>query len=196
MILVAAKRERGRVHHLEILDDGLVERQRRIAARGLVLQRIGRIDAVHFRRLQHDVDAHLAPAQRRGRVGREKRVAGARGEDDDPVLLEVAQRAAADVRLGDLVDPQRRLHSRFDAGATQRVLQRERIHKRGQHAHVVGGCTIHSGRAGRDAAEDVAAADDDGDLDAEPDDLAHFGDDPVDRLALDAVTVAAHQRFA
>ena len=46
------------------------------------------------------------------------------------------------------------------------------------------------------AAEDVAAADDDGDLDAE---RAHFGDlggDALERRGVDAVAGVAHQRFA
>ena len=48
----------------------------------------------------------------------------------------------------------------------------------------------------RHAAEDVAAADHDGDLHAQPHDLADLGDDAVDHLAVDAVGVFAHQRLA
>ena len=66
----------------------------------------------------------LDGAQRGRRVGREERVAGARREDHDAPLLEVAHRAAADVRLGDLGDRDRRLHARVDALLLQRVLQR------------------------------------------------------------------------
>ena len=50
--------------------------------------------------------------------------------------------------------------------ALERLLQRERVHDRGEHADVVGLGAVHAlGRSGQ-AAEDVAAADDDGDLDA------------------------------
>ena len=56
---------------------------------------------------QQDVGADLAGAQGRRRVGREVRVAGAAGEDHDAPLLQVAHRAAADVRLGHLLDVER-----------------------------------------------------------------------------------------
>ena len=111
-------------------------------------------------------------------------------------LPDSAARAAAYVRLGDLVDPQRGLYARLDAGAAQRILQRERIHQRRQHAHVVGGRAIHPCRTGRHAAKDVAAADDDRDLHAKAHHFGDLGDNAIDRLALDAVAVAAHQRLA
>src|SRR3546814_3303123 len=43
------------------------------------------------------------------------------------------------------------------ADAVERVLQRERVDDRGQHAHVVGRGALHAARGGRNAAEDVAA---------------------------------------
>ncbi len=46
------------------------------------------------------------------------------------------------------------------------VLQRERVLHRGDHADVVGRGAVEALGGGRDAAEDVAAADDDGKLDA------------------------------
>ena len=58
--------------------------------------------------------------------------------------------------------------------ALQARLQRQPVDDRRQHAHVVGGRALHATRAGRLAAPDVAAADDDGDLDAERDDLRHL----------------------
>ena len=54
----------------------------------------------------------------------------------------------------------------------ERVLQRERVDDGREHAHVVGGRAVHAARARRQAAEDVAAADDDAGLDAERLDLA------------------------
>ena len=49
---------------------------------------------------EHHLGADLRGAQGRGGVGGEERVAGARADDDDAALLEMADRAAADVRLG------------------------------------------------------------------------------------------------
>ena len=58
-----------------------------------------------------------------------------------------------------------------DAGLLERVLEGQAVHDRGQHPDVVAGRAVHAlGRRGH-AAEDVAAADDDADLDAEAMDL-------------------------
>ena len=195
-VLVATERERRGVHDLQVLDDRFVERELVVALRGGILVRVGGVDAVDLGRLEHDVDAHLASPQRGRGIGREERVAGAGREDHDLALLEVAQRLAADVGLGDLIGAQRRLHARFHALSPQRVLQRERVHERGEHPHVVGGCTVHASSSRSDAPEDVAPADDDRHLDTEPYDLRDLGDDAIDHLAVDPVGVGAHQRLA
>ena len=113
--------------------------------------RVGvRVGAVHAARtvLRHQdrLRPDLERAERRGRVGREVRVAGAGREDHDPPLLEVPDRPAADVRLGDVGDVERRLHARRRAGALERVLESQRVHHGGQHSHVVGGRAVHAFR--------------------------------------------------
>jgi hypothetical protein len=52
--------------------------------------------------------------------------------------------------------------------ALEAVLEREGVDDGGQHAHVVCLRAVHAARRTGEAAEDVAAADDDGDLDAVP----------------------------
>ena len=83
-----------------------------------------------------------------------------------------------------------------DAGLLERVLQRQPVDDGGQHAHVVGGGAVHALGAGRQAAEDVAAADDDGGLDAEPLDFADVHGDPRHHGRIDAELLFAHQGFA
>ena len=46
----------------------------------------------------------------------------------------------------------------------QPILQRQRVHDGGQHAHVVGGGAIHAHGGTGEATEDIAAADHDTDL--------------------------------
>ena len=64
---------------------------------------------------------------------------------------------------------------------------RERVHDRGEHAHVVGRDAVHAGPREARAAEDVAAADDDGDLDAAAADLADLAGDALEDRGIDAV---------
>ena len=82
-----------------------------------------------------------------------------------------------------------------DALLAHRVGQRERVHHGGQHAHVVGGGAVHADRAAGDAAEDVAAADHDGDFAAELRHLLHLAHHADDRRAIDAERVVTHQGF-
>ena len=101
-----------------------------------------------------------------------------------------------DVRLGDLVHRDRGHHPRRHAGPLERVLEGQAVHHRREHADVVAGRPVHPAGGGGEAAEDVAAADDDADLDAEAVDL---GDLPGDEHAdgrVDAVLAVAEERLA
>ena len=77
----------------------------------------------------------------------------------------MTQRAAPDVRLGELLDGHGGLHSRVDADVLQGVLQRYGVHDGAEHADVVGGGGVHVA-ALLGAAPEVAAADDQRQLNA------------------------------
>ena len=96
--------------------------------------------------------------QRGGRVGGEVRIAGAGRKDHDAPLFQMTDGAPPDVRLGDLMHRDRRLHARRHAHALERVLQGERIDDGGQHAHVIGGGAIHAGFFVHLTAPNIAAA--------------------------------------
>src|ERR1051326_3524246 len=75
-LLVAAERERRRVHHLQVAYDRLVEAQARVALGTRIALRIGGVDAIDLRRLDHDLGAHLAAAQGGGGIRSEERRVG------------------------------------------------------------------------------------------------------------------------
>jgi hypothetical protein len=84
------------------------------------------------------------------------------------------------------------LHTRLDTGVAHGVLQCERVHHGGEHAHVVGRCTVHTGRTACHAAKNITAADDDRELRAH---AHHFRDvchHPFDCRAIDAEGIVAH----
>src|SRR5439155_8451153 len=149
------------------------------------------------RALQHRLGVQLGGAHGGRRVGREERVAEAGGEDDDPALLEVADRAPPDVGLGDAGHLERRLDAGCLAEALQGVLEREGVDHRAEHAHVVGLRLVHADAGTAGAAPDVAAADHDGDVDVElgldgldlPSDLEHD-------VAVDGVAVRIGERLS
>jgi hypothetical protein len=153
-----AQADGGRVHHLEALLQDVHGRQRGVAPGLGVAAGVGVVHAVDpVLGHQHHVGVDLQRAQRGGRVGGEERVAGAAAEDDDAALLEVAQGATADVRFGDRLHRDRRLHAGVDPLLLEGVLQGHRVHHRAEHADVVGGGRIHVA-AVLGAAPEVAAA--------------------------------------
>ena len=88
-----------------------------------------------------------------------------RRRDDDIALLKASHSAATDIRLANLVHLDTTHNAAGAIDPLDGILQGESIHNRGKHAHVIGLGALHTlGRAG-DTAEDVAASDNDRDLD-------------------------------
>ena len=114
--------------------------------------------------LKKSVALHLGGAQAQPGIGGEIGAAGAGGENHHPALRQVTFGAAADDGLADLVHLDRRLDAGFDAKLFQRILHRQRVHDRRQHAHIVGLRAVHALGGARHAAEDIAAADDQADF--------------------------------
>ena len=91
------------------------------------------------------------------------------------------------VRLCDLRHRDRGLDARRLTERLERVLQRERVDDRGEHPHVVGAGAIHASRRAGEPTEDVAAADDDRDLDTQIGArLRDFLSDPLDDRGVDS----------
>ncbi len=139
-------------------------------------------------------DLHGAEAG--GGVGGEVGVAGAGGEDDDAAFFQVADGAAADVGLGDLVDLDGGHDAAEEAEFLDGVLQGDGVDDGGEHAHVVGGDAVHVDGLLGDAAEEVATADDDADLAAEGVDGGDLGGDFVDEDGVDAEAGARGEGFS
>ncbi len=156
---------------------------------------VGIVDPVDLRGLQDHVRLDLHCAQRRSGVGAEIWIAGAGAEHDDAPLLEMPDRPAPDERLGDRAHFDGGDHAGDDVLLLQRVLQRQRVDDRGEHAHVVAGRAVETTLRRGQPAEDVAAADHECDLHAH---LMHPLDlrrDFFDDLKIDAVVAAAAKRL-
>src|SRR3546814_9697820 len=61
---------------------------------------------------------------------------------------------SSDVCSSDLIKIQRRLHPGIDSAILERVLQSQRVHDSGHHAHVVGSGAIHALRTRRNRSEE------------------------------------------
>jgi hypothetical protein len=117
----------------------LVEGDRVEAHCGGIGPRVGVVDAVDAV-LAHEqyITAELQRALSGRRVGGEERHADAGAEDDDPALLQMPLGATRDVRLGHLAHRDGGLNPGLHAALLEEVLQRQAVHHRAQHGHVVG----------------------------------------------------------
>ena len=77
----------------------------------------------------------------------------------------------------------------------QRRLHGQRVHHGRQHTDVVGLSAVHAGRRAGNAAEDVAAADDDRDLNAHRNDRLDVVRNRADHFVVQTELAPAHQRF-
>ena len=154
------------------------------------------VDSVHQRALEDRLARHFAGAQRRCGVGGEVGIARSRREYAYPVLLQMPHRPAPDVGLGHLVHPDGGDHPAMASLRLERVLHGQRIHDRGEHAHVVRRGAVHSLRGPLKSAEDVSAADHHADLDAELAHRAHLLGDPPNPDRVESVAPLAQQRLA
>src|SRR5207253_587131 len=97
-------RDRGGVHHLQLLfqhfliSDAIESRCRR------VLHWIGGVYAVNFGSFENNLRLNFKSAQGSSRVGGKERIPGPGGENYDSVFFEVTHGAAPNKRLGQLRD--------------------------------------------------------------------------------------------
>src|SRR5208283_2518793 len=186
-VVVEAQGEGRRVHDLEALLQGVDEADLVVLHGVRVLLRVLVVDAVDLCRLDDYVCVQLGGAQGVYRVGREIGVARARDEDDQAPLLEVADRAAQDERLGDLVHRYRALDPGHDAHLLQPVHDRHAVDDGREHAHVVARRPVDAASLAREPAENVPAPDDDAYLHAELVDLLHLPAGPLEGAVVDGV---------
>jgi hypothetical protein len=99
-------------------------------------------------------------------------------------------------RLGDFAHLYRGDDAGEDVQLFERVLQRDGVHHRRQHTHVIGGGAVHAPRARLQPAEDVSPADDQRDFDAKVMHLFDFLSYADNHLGIDPISDLSHKRFA
>ena len=165
-----------------------------------VLPGVVGVDPVDGLGHQHDIRADLQRPLRGRRIRGEVGQPHTGAEDHHAPLLQVPPRPQRNVGFGDLTHRDGGLHPGGDAFLLQEVLQRKAVHDGAEHAHVVRPGAFHAALLQLRAAEEVATADDDGDLHATAHhlrDLAgHLGDDvgvQADRPAAEHLTAELEQ---
>ena len=123
------------------------------------------IDAVHHRGLEHSIGADFQCAQGAGRVGGENRVARTAAEHNNLAAFQRSNGLVAGEALGHLRHKGAGHHNGVHTLLVQGVLDRQRVHNRGQHTNLVRVHAVHL--AAGTAAPEVAAAHNNGNLGAQ-----------------------------
>ena len=192
-VVVLAKGRCGQIHDLEIFFDHLHMRQFVEPYRLRIRCRVAVVHTVNILGEQNHVCFDLRRPERCRCICREERIAGARTEDHDVAVFQMTQRSAPCIRLRDLFHFDCRLYLRRNPECQKRVLQRQGIHDRRQHAHIVCRSPVHV--LARTSAPEVAAPDDNGDLHAQLVDLLDLLGDLARHFFTDAKMVTARKRL-
>src|SRR5699024_2844973 len=106
-------------------------------------------------------------------------------EDHHPSLRQVPGRAPRNIGLGHLPHGDRRLNASVNAELFEEILQRQAVHDRAEHAHVIGACSVDAVMLQLGTAEEVATANHDPDLDAAVVDHGNLTGDAFDHVGVD-----------
>ena len=158
--------EGGLVHDGQALADRLRISEAVVAHGVLVLFGVLGVDPVDLGGLDEAVGFDLEGTQHGGGVGGEIRVAGPSGENHDALLLEVAHCSSSNEALGHLLNLNGGLNAGRDLHLLDGGLEGKGVDDGAQHAHLVGDGAVDATLGGKYLASDeVAPADDEGDLD-------------------------------
>ena len=132
--------------------------------RGCVLGRVRGIYTVNVLCQQNGVSADLHRTQGSAGIRGKEGVAGAAAKDHDTALFQMADGLGTDVGLCNTVHLNGGLYTNGYATLLQTICQSQRIDDRSQHAHMVGAGALHTVAAVLEAAPDIAATHNDGNL--------------------------------
>src|SRR5712692_2892216 len=194
--VIHAQRNGRRVHHLQVLAQHLAVRNRRKKFRIWNLFRIGVVNSVHARGFQDHVRLDFHRAQRRRGVRREIRIPRPRRKNHHAVFFQVPDRAPPDERLGNLFHLDGAQHAREHAFFFQRILKRQRIDDRREHAHVIAGGSVDLESLLSGPAENISAADHDRRLHSKFVYIFQFTRDSLNRLSVDAESLRPLKRLS
>ena len=152
------------------------------------------IHTVDICRLENDIRINLRSAQGSRRICGKERVARAAAENDDPALFQMADGTVANIRLGNLLHRDCRLHPDRHLKLLQSICKRQRIHHGGEHPHVVRARAVHL--AAGTATPEIAAADHQADLDAHVGARFNGLANILHRVKINAVPLRARKHFA
>src|SRR5205085_10569210 len=123
-------------------------------------------------------------------------ITGAGGEDYYAAFFEMANGATANEWFSELRNVDGGHYPRLHLQVLQGVLQHDGIHHGREHADVISRGAIHIAGAGRDAAENVSAADHQRDFEGEIVELLNFFSDGLGDMYVDTECLFADQRLA
>ena len=185
----------GEIHHAQAaVVDFIVGDFREFGGGGIFLG-VGGVDAVHAGSLEHHVGLNLDGAEGRAGVGCEERIAGAAGDDGHFAAFEGVDGFPFRVLFTDGEHVYGREHPCRLAYVGKGRAEGERVDDGCEHAHLVAHHAVEAFCSAAEAAEDVASADYDGNLDPAGHDILDLLGIGTEAFLVDAVALMSHERF-
>ena len=125
-----------------------------------------------------------------------KRAAGAAGTQNHRTVLKRSNCGTLGEGFGDGRHGNVREHVRLATEPVHGVAKRQRVDDGRQHAHLVADDAVATRGRNRHAANDIAATNNDGDLDARPGQIDNLLGNPVEYRCLDAINLISCQCLA
>ena len=164
-----------------------------IAHRIRMLLGIFVINTIDLRALENRLTGHFAGPQCGRSIGGEIGIPGARCKNHHPLFFQMTHCAAANIGFTNLIHWDGRDNSGMNALPFQRTLHRQRVHNRGQHAHVIGSGALHSLRRALQASEDITATDDHADFSPKIMNRFDLSGNPLHGRRMKTVSLISHQ---
>src|SRR5699024_6607020 len=158
-VVVHTQAESGRIGDSQTPLQNLTVRDDVEHFRARIAVRVSGEHTVDRLRHQHRLTTELEGTLRGRGIRREVRHAHTGPENHDTPLLQMSLRPAGNVGFGHLAHGDGALYPGRHTFFLQEVLQRETVHHRTQHGHVVGTVTVHPPLREFRAPEEVAPAD-------------------------------------
>jgi hypothetical protein len=193
----AAEGKSGGVHDLEAIGDGLLVGEARVEFGLGVFAGIIGVDTIDIGGFEDEIAIGFASTEGGGGVGGEEGAANAGGVNDNTVFVEMVEGTAAEIGFGNGPHFDSGHHAGGNIALFEGVLEGEAVDDGGEHAHIVGDGLVNLVALGELAAEDIATANDNGELDAVVvDDFDEILSDLVVGRERDAVIFSVPEEFA
>ena len=193
--MVTCQGKGSKIHHLELFFKNFIITQFMIQHGIRILDRIFVVYTIDLGGFQHHVGFDFDPAQTGRRIGSKEGVASTGREDHHFACTQLADGFGPDVGVTDPLQGDGRHQTGIHISTMQGITHGQTVHHGCQHTHVVAHHAVHARFGKTGTTEQVAATDDQTDLNTQLNQLLDLLGHPIQHRRINAETLGALQGF-